>query len=167
MNLNPRRTFLKKSFLTTTVCVLFEGSVFAEVTPLETLELVQEDLFPNTQDTPTLKEVGASSYLTFILHHSHVTQTEKTFIRNGVGWLNEEAVELYKKRYAELSAQQRQRVLKSIAAYRWGESWIDTIMTYIFEAMFGDPLYGINKNQVGWKWLNHKGGEPRPKEIFS
>lgn len=167
MYLNLRRTFIKKSFLTTAVLVLSQGEVFAEVSPLQTLELVQEDLFPNTKETPTLQEVNASAYLTFILHHSHVTDTQKRFIRNGVGWLNEEALKLYNTLYPKLSPQQRQNVLKTIAKHRWGEQWIETLLTYIFEATLGDPLYGINKDQVGWKWLKHKGGEPRPKEIFS
>lgn len=162
MFLESRRTFLKKSFLTSAVLVMSGGELFGAISPLQTIELVQQDLFPNTPDVPRTKDINANAYLATILHHTRVSDSNKKFIRDGTQWLNEEALEMYKKIYIQLSDTQRQNVLKSIAKYRWGENWIDTILTYIFEAMLGDPIYGGNKNQVGWRWLHHKAGQPRP-----
>lgn len=166
MILNSRRTFLKESSLITAVLVMSGSKLFGAVTPLETIALVQEDLFPDSAGVPTTKEINSVSYLSLILHHSRVSDSDKKFIRNGVQWLNEDAVNIYNKTYTKLSYKQRQDVLKSISKHRWGENWIHTMLTYIFEAMLSDPIYGSNKNQAGWKWLNHIAGEPRPTKAL-
>lgn len=159
---NSRRTFLKKSFLSTAVLVMAGDKLFGAITPLETLVVVQEDLFPYA------KELGsnASAYISLILNHSRVTDKEKAFIRNGVQWLNEEAILQYKKLYTQLSPANRQNILQTISNEKWGERWLTTILTYTMEAMLGDPIYGINKNESGWKWLNHTAGIPRPTKAL-
>ena len=164
MFLISRRIFLKDSFLTTAVLVMTESSLHGAVSPLDTLKLLQEDLVPNTLNTPTTEQINSSLYISLILQHSRIKDEDKLFIRNGVQWLNEEALEVYKKTYTQLTSAQREEVLKSISKYRWGENWIERMLTYIFEAMLGDPIYGVNKNGVGWRWLNHEAGLPRPHE---
>ncbi|QOY52218.1 gluconate 2-dehydrogenase subunit 3 family protein [Candidatus Sulfurimonas baltica] len=166
MIFNSRRLFLKNSFLSSVVFVTCGSELFGAVTPMQTISMVQGDLFPSTPLFPHTKEINATYYLTQILSHSRVTDEDKAFIKDGVKWLNEEAVLKYKKLYSALSWQQRQETLKDIAETNWGESWIKTIMNYLFEAMLGDPIYGGNKGQVGWKWLNHKSGLPRPKKAL-
>ena len=162
MFLESRRFFFKNTFLSTAVLIMPNGKLFGAVTPSNTIALVQEDLFPTS---PKLYN-NASRYISLILNHSHVSDEDKQFIRNGVQWLNEESVELYKKTYTNLTSTQRQNTLQTISEYRWGQSWIENMLTYIMEATLGDPLYGINKNKTGWKWLNHASGLPRPKEAL-
>lgn len=162
MYLSSRRDFLKTSFLSSAVIVMSGTNLFGGVTPLQTLSLVQEDLFPFAK---TLKS-NTLGYLSVVLKHSHITDEDKQFLRNGVQWLNEEAVTQYNKTYISLNQEQRQNVLKIISKIRWGESWIENVMTYMMEAILGDPIYGVNKNENGWKWLNHKSGQPRPKEAL-
>jgi gluconate 2-dehydrogenase gamma chain len=159
MILNSRRTFLKSSFLGTAVIVMSGSALFGAVSPLETLSLIQEDLFPHA------KALGTNSfaYLTLILHHSRVSDADKAFIRNGVQWLNEEAVKQYKRIYAKLSPQERQNILQIISKEKWGKNWMHTMLLYIFEATLGDPIYGANKKEAGWKWLHFTAGLPRPK----
>jgi gluconate 2-dehydrogenase gamma chain len=36
------------------------------------------------------------------------------------------------------------------------------MLTFIFEAMISDPIYGFNKDEIGQKWLQHNAGFPRP-----
>lgn len=127
---------------------------------MQTLWLAQSDLFPYADKL----DVNTSAYTTLILKHSRVTDEDKTFLKNGIKWLDEEAEEMYKTRYTKLSAKERQSVLKSISKVRWGENWIDTVLTYIMEAMMSDPIYGVNKNEAGQKWVNHVQGYPRSKE---
>jgi hypothetical protein len=31
--------------------------------------------------------------------------------------------------------------------------------------MLYDPIYGINKEQAGWSWLEHQPGLPRPNKL--
>jgi hypothetical protein len=166
MILNSRRTFLKNSFLTSVVLLTCNGELFGGITPLQTIGMVYRDLFPDSDRAPSADDINANIYLNKILNHSRVTDENKTFIRNGVKWLNEESVAKYKKVYTKLSKLQRQKILQEIADTRWGDSWIETIMTYFFEAMLGDPVYGGNRDGIGWKWLEHKPGLPRPRKAL-
>ena len=167
MNLLSRRTFLKNSFLSSVIFVTFSGELFGAVTPMATLSALHEDLFPNHADTPFTDSVNSIFYLrTVILKHTCIEDDTKSFIRDGVKWLNEESVSKYKKVYTKLSSKQRQKVLKEIVDTDWGESWMGTIMVYLLEAMLGDPIYGINSDKSGWKWLNHQPGYPRPKKAL-
>ena len=61
---------------------------------------------------------------------------------------------------------ERQKLLKDIATTSWGESFIADNLKFIFEAMLGDPIYGSNKDESGWRWLEHKAGLPRPKVAY-
>ena len=162
MPLSSRRTFLKTTFLATAVLVMSGSELFGAVSPIQTMVVVQQDLFPHAN------KLGINSFIYFkiILHHSRVTSDEKEFLRNGVQWLNEEAITKYKKIYTKLSSKQRQNVLHSIAKEEWGENWISTILTYVMEATLGDPIYGANRNGAGWRWLNHASGLPRPKKAY-
>jgi gluconate 2-dehydrogenase gamma chain len=158
--LNSRRSFLQTSFLSTVLLISSSQTLFGATTPMQTINLVQKDLFAFADK----RGVNVAGYIHLILKHSRVSKEDKEFIINGVKWLNEESVEVYKKIYTRLTQSQRQKLLKRIAKTSWGESWIDTILTYIMEAMMSDPIYGVNKNEVGQKWVNHIEGYPRPKE---
>ena len=160
--MKSRRTFFQTAFLGTSLLFISGKGVFASVTPLQTLELVQVDLFPQTM----VENANAFAYLSVILKHSHISNENKQFLRNGTRWLNEEAVKEYKEVYTKLNKDQRQNILKIVAKESWGRGWIKTVLTYIMEATLGDPIYGINKNETGWKWLEHESGLPRPKETL-
>jgi len=166
MNLLSRRTFLKNSFLSSVILLTYSGELFGAVTPMQTIAILHKDLFPSTELVPDAKYINANVYLNKILTHSRITLEEKIFIRDGIKWLNEEAVARYKKVYAKLSEKQRQKVLQEVVDSDWGESWLVNIMTYFMEAMLGDPIYGGNQDEIGWKWLNHQGGLPRPTKAL-
>jgi len=157
-----RRNFLKAGFLSSAVFVMSGCELFGVTTSRKTIEVVQNDLFPKAKEL----HIDTASYISIILHHSRITKEDKTFLKNGVKWLNEEAVSLYKKTYISLSKTQREATLQSIATTEWGSAWIEVMMHYIFEAMLGDPIYGGNNREAGWKWLNFEGGKPRPKKVY-
>ena len=162
MKIKSRRTFFKTTFLTSLIMITNKNSLFASITPLQTLAVVQEDLFPKEMIT----QANAYAYVNLIFKHSRVSAQDKQFLRNGAKWLNEEAVAKYNKVYTNLSSKERQNILEIISNTSWGETWIKTVLSYILEAVLGDPLYGINKGKFGWKWLNHTTGLPRPKEMY-
>ncbi len=157
-----RRVFIKNSFLTVALLIFSKGKLFAKVTPLDTLSLLQEDLLPLSK---TLQSKD-SSYMLKVLNHSHILSSHKQFIRNGVTWLNEESVKYFKNVYTKLSYEKRQELLKIVSQQKWGEQFIHSMLKYTIEAILGDPIYGNNKNQNGWKWINHETGYPQPKKAF-
>ena len=162
MSNNARRTFLKASFLSSVVVVIGAYDVFDKIKPSPTLNLVQKDLFPFTQEL----DVKMPQYMSIILAHSRISERDKEFILNGVKWLNEEAVLKYEKLYTKLSSFERQNVLKIISKENWGESWISSLLTYTMEAIFSDKIYGVNPQESAHKWLAFDMGLPRPTKAL-
>ncbi|MFT5836002.1 MAG: gluconate 2-dehydrogenase gamma chain [Sulfurimonas sp.] len=164
MFLKTRRTFLQKTAISTTSLALAQTELLASASTLDTLALAQKDLYGDLSSAPSFTEINSRAYLSLILTHSRIDDDSKQYIKNGAGWLDEEAQKLYKKPYIELDEVKRQKTLESMATYNWGERWISTMLRYIYEAVLGDTIYGINKDESGWNWLNHVSGIPRPKE---
>ena len=133
--------------------------------PYQSIAYLYEDLFPATQSF-SLKEINAIGYLYGVMHDDRIDLETKEFIINGATWLNEEAVEKYKKTYIKLSPDKRQEVIKDISMTRRGDSWLYTMMSYLFEAMLSDPVYGGNAKGNGWQWFDHEPGFPRPVKVM-
>jgi hypothetical protein len=157
-----RRNFLHSSFLFSAVFVMDGCSLFGVTTPIDTFGVLHRDLFPKAASLG----IETADYMQLVFKHSHISKSDKEFLKNGVKWLNEEAVKIYKTEYVKLPAQQRQRVLGSVAKTEWGESFLYDVMSYMFEAMLGDPIYGGNNNEAGWRWLRLSAGLPRPREPY-
>ena len=157
-----RRNFLKAGFLSSAVFLMDGCSLVGVTTPMQTLRLLQQDLFPYA------KELGIETapYMQIVFHHSRISDADKTFLKNGVKWLNEEAISKHKKEYTKLSSAQREEILVDVSKTEWGESFVYDVMNYLFEAMLGDPIYGGNNQETGWLWLNFQGGKPRPKKAY-
>jgi gluconate 2-dehydrogenase gamma chain len=64
--------------------------------------------------------------------------------------------------FLALDDEQQELVLRDIAESDAGENWLSTLLTYLFEALLTDPVYGGNPGGIGWKWLQHVPGFPRP-----
>jgi gluconate 2-dehydrogenase gamma chain len=132
--------------------------------PWWTLSAVHEHLFPTTPDGPGAKEINATAYLRRTLAEPDMDPDNRKFIPNGAAWLNDIAVEHYETAFRELNRDQREEVLRQIERSGAGERWISLLLLYIFEALLSDPVYGGNPGQVGWRWLGHQPGFPRPDE---
>ncbi len=157
-----RRNFLKSDFLSSAVFVMDGCSLFGVTTPMQTLGLMHKDLFPKAGEL----DIKTAPYMQIVFHQSRISDKDKTFLKNGVKWLNEEAVKTDKKEYVKLSFDQRQKLLARVTKTQWGDSFVYDVMNYMFEAMLGDPVYGGNNKEAGWKWLDFKGGQPRPQKAY-
>ncbi len=165
-----RRTFLLRvvGFLAT----LFFPSVSARAAknhssiereePWLTIDVVHNHLFPSETDSPGAKEINALAYLRNVIGNPMIDQEEKEFIVNGVKWLNDLSLEQHKAVFAQLSYSQRTDILHQITKSKSGRRWVSKLLSYIFEALLSDPVYGGNPDGIGWKWLNHHPGFPRP-----
>ncbi len=130
--------------------------------PWATIDVVQNHLFPAEADSPGAKDINALRYLQNVITNFAIDQDEKEFILNGVKWLNDLSLEKQKAVFAQLSYSQRTDMLHQITKSKSGRRWISKLLTYIFEALLSDPSYGGNPDGIGWKWLNHHPGYPRP-----
>ncbi len=130
--------------------------------PWPTLTVVADHLFPTTPDAPGAKEINATAFLRTQLAEPDMDPDNRKFILNGLGWLNEIATKRHEAVFIDLSKDQREDVLRQIEKTGAGERWISLILLYIFEALLSDPVYGGNPDRIGWRWLEHQPGFPRP-----
>jgi gluconate 2-dehydrogenase gamma chain len=128
------------------------------------VESVQEILFPPDENGPGASEINASSYLKWVLSDEEMDQEEKNYILNGIGWVDETSEEVFSKQFLQLTQEEKEQLIKKISLEGWGESWLSVILTFIFEALLCDPQYGGNPDSIGWNWLSHNPGLPRPVE---
>lgn len=128
----------------------------------QTLAQVQEILFPAGETIPGAGDIGAVTYLHTAIENPAADGDDRGFIFRGLGWLDGLTQERFKKTFLQLSRAQQEETIKSIVKSRAGRNWVSTLLTYILEALLADPVYGGNKNQRGWLWLEHQPGYPAP-----
>ena len=126
------------------------------------LQEVQEHLFPHSDDSPDADDVNALYYLHFVLSDPEIDEDNKNLLISGVDWLEEECQTTFSKSFINLSSEKRDNIFRIIEGSNWGYRWLSLNLIYIFEALLADPIYGGNPNEIGWKWLEHVPGLPRP-----
>jgi gluconate 2-dehydrogenase gamma chain len=166
-----RRTFI--TFVASTVAT-YPASVLSEnrsqlttstsllKEPWKTIAAVQEHLFPADKDSPGASDIQALKYLQNMMNAPDVGNNERERIKNGSKWLNDLSNQIHKKSFIDLDDISKEKVLRKIESSSAGRRWLSLLMTYLIEALLSDPIYGGNKNGIGWKWLAHQPGYPTP-----
>ena len=130
-----------------------------------TLDAVLDHLFPSEVQAPGAKDVKAVHWLQWVLLDDETDEVHKQFLRAGVARVDETAMELHQNPFVALQQGQREAVLRNMeAGEQQGRAWLQEMIRYIFEALLSDPVYGGNPQEVGWKWLQHTPGFPRPSK---
>ncbi|NOQ71669.1 MAG: hypothetical protein GQ574_06695 [Crocinitomix sp.] len=121
--------------------------------------------FPDDGNGPSIEEINAFGYIMWVLQDTLNRKTsENDYIIEGIDWANETAEEIYFTPFVELDQKQKEALVGKFTELNWGKNWSSVLITLICEAVLLDPLYGGNTNEVGWEWLNHTPGFPRPTE---
>ncbi len=126
------------------------------------LKTLQEHLFPKSNDSPGANDINALHYLHFVLTDPDIDEDNKNLLISGIDWLEEECHTTYNKSFINLLSQERDQIFRIIEDSNWGYRWLSLNLIYIFEALLSDPIYGGNPNEIGWRWLEHAPGFPRP-----
>jgi len=130
--------------------------------PWKTIAAVQDHLFPAGKDSPGIQDIHALSYLQNMIQQEDVTEYKRQQIKAGEKWLNALCVQLYHKKFIALNEEKREKVLRRIEQSEAGRQWLAWLMSYLMQALLADPVYGGNPDGIGWKWLQHQPGFPRP-----
>ncbi len=172
-----RRTFLHRIALLASLAACFPAATLAQrrdaaavagqpgwrdQEPWRTLAAVQEHLLPAGPDTPGASDIGAIVYLHNSLENPAADAEDREFIVNGVDWLNDLVREQDRRPFTALDESQRETVLRDIERSRAGRNWLSLLLTYLLEALLADPVYGGNRDRIGWEWLQHQPGFPTP-----
>ena len=136
--------------------------------PWQTLSKVQEHLFPSEQgsllDSLGAEDINALVYLQNMMETPEFPQDEKELINNGVTWLDELSKKKYAKKFTQINADEKEKILRQIENSNAGSRWLSLLLTYLLQAIVADPIYGGNPKGIGWQWLEHQPGFPRPVE---
>jgi gluconate 2-dehydrogenase gamma chain len=127
------------------------------------LAAVQEHLFPKGADSPGAQEINALPFLQFVIAQTDFNADSRNFILNSIQSLEEASMERFDLAFEELDFSRKERLLRYLAdRTRWGKNWLSLLLYYILEALLADPVYGSNPDGIGWQWLEHQPGFPRP-----
>jgi gluconate 2-dehydrogenase gamma chain len=90
--------------------------------------------------------------------------TPAALFRAGTEALGEYCLTTYKKPFDALPADGKEQVLKALQAGKVelhnsvpAKTYFDQVLQMFYEAMFADPIYGGNRNKMGWKMIGYPG----------
>lgn len=165
MKIITRRIFIASTVLAGTALALLPQGAKTDIKIdlFKTLEAVQQVLFPEGLDAPSAKEYGATAYLASVSMHSSFLDSDKKFLRRGAQKLMNEYPN-----FLTLSSKEQDEALREfVDEHDIGENWVSFVLYFSIEALLSSPVYGGNKNESGWKWLEHNAGVPQPKVPFA
>ena len=158
-----RRNFIK---FTTISAILFSTniSIAKNITSnsLIVLDEVLNIIFPKTKNMPSAKEFKALEYLTKNISEKCFDDEDKTLIISGT----KDFISSFPEFFTSTKEEKKNLIFQIIKDSQYAKSWISKLTYYGIEAMFSDPIYGGNFNQIGWKSTNHPIGIPRPTRIY-
>lgn len=131
---------------------------------LKVLQAVQLILFPKGGTGPSALEVKADKWIVYVLNDDREPQREKDYIIEHLDGLNNLSKQTHNTSYHLLSKRKQEDLLELFFEEKTPKRWGSRMLTLIFEALLLDPIYGVNPDNVGWKWLNHNPGMPRPND---
>ena len=158
-----RRNFIK--FSTLSIFLFSKQTLVAKTissNDLLLLDNVYKVLFPKTQQMPSAKEFGATKYLLENIDHKSFLDYDKNLIIQGSKDFSSSFPN-----FLNLSQIKQKELIYSIVnSNDYAQTWLSKLVYFGIEALFSDPIYGGNSNQIGWKSINHNIGYPRPKKRY-
>ncbi|MCH9740833.1 MAG: gluconate 2-dehydrogenase subunit 3 family protein [Epsilonproteobacteria bacterium] len=154
-----RRVFIASTIVVGTALMLLPQGAKTpiKIEPFKVIASVQEVLFPKNGDAPSASEFGATNYLINVSSHASFVKSDLLFLHEGAQKLIEEEPDFLTMHFDEQS-----KVIEEFSETKIGKNWLSFLLFYTIEALLSDPIYGGNKNELGWRWLGHNTGEPQP-----
>ena len=160
-----RRVFIASTLLAGTALFLLpQGKTTPiNIEPFKVISAVQEVLFPKGLKAPSASEFGATAYLLNVSTHPSFWAEDLKFLTYGAELLIKE-----KSNFLSMTPKEQDEALRDFVNNNpKGKNWVSLLLFYTLEALFSDPIYGGNKNELGWKWVQHNTGQPQPKKMWA
>jgi gluconate 2-dehydrogenase gamma chain len=120
-------------------------------------------IIPGTPDDPGAKEAGAVVFIDRALDgYDHDWQRDYIV---GLEGIEAYAQAKYGKRFVDLNDQQQDDILTNMDEgsaeaeqyFSNPKGFFGILLNHVRQGMFADPIYGGNRNSVGWKLVGHSG----------
>jgi len=126
------------------------------------LQQVLQVLFPADGNGPSAIDIHADQYVIWVLNDELLDPAENKFILDKLDLFRDRCKEEYQEDFHLLADDVQNKFVTSISDEKWGKKWLSRLITLIFEALLVDPSYGGNTEEIGWSWVEHNPGFPRP-----
>jgi gluconate 2-dehydrogenase gamma chain len=127
-----------------------------------TIAAFAERLMPGAKGISGATDAGVLNYIDLALAGAYSDQQD--FYRRGLAALETYCQQTHKLSFARLPASRQDEVIKAVeegkaSGFSWPTSsaFFHTVRTHTMEGMFADPLYGGNKDFVGWQLVGFPG----------
>ncbi|MFZ5441575.1 MAG: gluconate 2-dehydrogenase subunit 3 family protein [Myxococcota bacterium] len=118
----------------------------------KTLTAAVDRVLPRDQD-PGALDANVPEYIDRMLQTENLQQMRQNFVP-GLAALNRRAERMFKKPFAECTPAQQDELLTIFkdSPEKSGEArWYEMLVVLSLEGFLGDPSYGGNQGEVGWK----------------
>ena len=130
--------------------------------PWPTVNAVLAHLLPAGEGVLGAEQINAIGYLHTTLTTPGADDGQRARMLAGAERVSALAQTGFGKPFNVLGDEQRETVLRTLEGQRGGQSWLSALLNYLLEALLADPVYGGNPDGIGWAWLQHQPGYPRP-----
>jgi len=128
----------------------------------EIVASVQRHMFPKGLSMPDADRFGALGYLKETVAHPTFDPDIREMLFEGARRLDH----LSGGAFLSLHSNERELLLRRFEEEAFGEYWLAHLMNLTLEALLGDPIYGGNREEVGWRAFGLSPGKPRPKARY-
>lgn len=129
---------------------------------MKVLFSLQNTLFPKTPNSPSASEINAHQFFVWMMSDPHFPQSEKDYYLEKLQQFKTQFEEEYEKSFDLGSELEQTKFIEININESWFQGFLSRMITIIFEATLLDPIYGGNTDELGWQWLEHIPGSPRP-----
>lgn len=130
----------------------------------KTFQTLLETLFPSDGNGPGAFEINADKYVLWVLNDRYVDPEINEYMLDRFDTFLRKCEEQTGSRFEDLTTSERDKLVAGMSEYVWGRKLFSRMLTLVFEALLLDPIYDVNPNGKGWKWLQHDPGMPRPTQ---
>ncbi|UKN03071.1 gluconate 2-dehydrogenase subunit 3 family protein [Paracrocinitomix mangrovi] len=144
--------------------VLEDSNEYLSAEESTILKSILNTIWPDDGNGPGIDELNTFGYVLWVFSDQYTEQSDKDYLIEGLNWADEQALHIYEQHFYDLSSDQQEILIYQFLEMDWGKNWMYVMQTYVLESLILDPIYGGNKDESGWKWLDHVTGLPRPTE---
>ena len=130
-----------------------------------TMAALCERLMPGEAGRPGATNANVLNYIDLALSGAYADHQD--FYRRGVAQLNAHCLKTYGKAFHGLTSTQQDETISALEhgkapEFTWptAQSFFETVRTHTMEGMFADPVYGGNKDFLGWQLVGFPGAQP-------
>jgi len=122
-----------------------------------------ETLFPPAPGEPGAAEVNAVGHVDAALADPDFGPTDRRLVLSGLRRLDALARAAHGRPFADLEPEARLAAVEALGREPEGARSTAVVLGLVFEAAYGDPVYGVNPDGIGWASIGHEPPRPRPK----